>query len=68
MIVCQCLGMNEQGVVRVLNTLPDPANATVDEVIRACGAGGDCTKCVPAIESLITAIRTGDRQNQQSER
>ncbi len=53
MIVCQCFGMNESDVNRALRQLPDPANATVEEVIRTSGAGSDCTKCVPQIQALI---------------
>ena len=66
MIVCQCLGMNENGVLSVLKQLPDPASATVDEVIRACGAGGDCTKCVPLIQSLIDDNSTGNSDTDSS--
>ncbi len=60
MIVCQCFGMSESDVKRVLRQLPDPANATVEVVIRTSGAGSDCTKCVPQIQALIEEFAAGE--------
>ena len=52
--VCSCHGINDQAVRAVIST----GAATVDDVIAACSAGGNCGGCVPTIETLLSLERT----------
>lgn len=49
MIVCHCNVVNDREIRRAIETGAE----TVVEVTRACGAGGRCGSCTPAIEALL---------------
>jgi len=49
MFVCVCRAVTD---VRVGQVIEDGAK-TVDDVTRACGAGGDCGACRGHIEQMI---------------
>ena len=54
MIVCHCNAISDREVrAAVLDGACD-----VDDVTRACGAGGDCGSCHVSIESLLDARTT----------
>ena len=49
MVVCHCEALNDKAIRAVLVA----GACTVDDVERACGAGGDCGGCRPVIEDLL---------------
>jgi bacterioferritin-associated ferredoxin len=52
-LLCHCRGVND----RVIETAIACGARTVDDVAKACGAGGRCGGCVPAIEELLVESR-----------
>jgi bacterioferritin-associated ferredoxin len=52
MIVCQCRGRTDRDVRRAVGS----GAVTLDEVARACGAGGDCGGCRASVEALVVEI------------
>ena len=48
-LVCHCEAVRERTIVKAIRA----GASTVDDVTRACGAGGGCGGCRPAIEQLI---------------
>ena len=50
-IACSCHGLRDGDVVDAIH---DGAG-TVEDVIAACHAGGNCGGCVPTIELLLRA-------------
>jgi NifU-like protein len=55
-IVCQCFGITDQKIRRVIqeNNL-----RTVDDVTNFTKAGGGCGGCVPEIENILREVRAG---------
>lgn len=53
MYVCVCLAVTDKEV----ETAIDEGAETLEQVTRACGAGGDCGSCHEMIEQLIDAKR-----------
>jgi bacterioferritin-associated ferredoxin len=49
MIVCLCRGIPE----RTIRAAIADGAASVTEVRRACGAGGDCGACHPMVAELV---------------
>jgi bacterioferritin-associated ferredoxin len=49
MYVCCCRAVTKRHVEKVI----DEGATTVDDVTRACGAGGDCGACCGMIEEMI---------------
>jgi bacterioferritin-associated ferredoxin len=49
MIVCQCKGLTDRAIRRMVR---DGAR-TRREVARACAAGSSCGGCAPAIDKII---------------
>ncbi len=49
MYVCVCFAITDQQIERVLDT----GAGSVEEVTRACRAGGDCGACRGYIEGMI---------------
>lgn len=45
MIVCMCRGVTDRDVDQVISSGAD----SVDDVVRRCGAGGDCGTCLDDI-------------------
>lgn len=53
MYVCVCLAVTDKEVERTI----DEGAESLDEVTRACGAGGDCGSCCKLIEQIIDEKR-----------
>ena len=53
MVICHCLALND----RAITDLAGNQALTVDDVVAACGAGGECGGCRDSIEWLLTAAR-----------
>jgi bacterioferritin-associated ferredoxin len=53
MIVCLCRGVSDRTVRAVI---ADGA-ASVEQVERGCGAGGDCGACAALLETLVERAR-----------
>jgi bacterioferritin-associated ferredoxin len=51
MVVCHCTAIND-GTIEALRA----DGMTVDDVISACGAGGDCGGCVRTIEAILDDV------------
>ena len=49
MLVCHCQGLTDRAVRRSVKN----GACSVAEVTRACGAGGVCGGCRPAIEEIV---------------
>lgn len=49
MVVCHCEALNDKAIQAVVGA----GACTVEDVQRACGAGGDCGGCRPVIEDLL---------------
>jgi len=49
MILCVCRGVSEREVDETIGC----GAATVDDVVRRCGAGGDCGTCHDEIRQLL---------------
>ncbi|CAN5633608.1 hypothetical protein BH18ACI1_BH18ACI1_18030 [soil metagenome] len=54
-LICTCFGVAEETIENVIK-----ANAleTVEEVTKACNAGGGCGSCQPLIQEIIDEITT----------
>jgi len=57
MILCICRGVSEREVAEVVAQ----GAASVAEVRRACGAGGDCGSCVGDIRAQLGTARACSR-------
>jgi bacterioferritin-associated ferredoxin len=53
MILCLCRGVSDRAV---LAAIADGASS-VEQVERACGAGGDCGACGDLLEALLERAR-----------
>jgi bacterioferritin-associated ferredoxin len=53
MILCLCHGVSDRTVTAVIAA----GARTVDQVERACGAGGDCGACRDLLEALVERSR-----------
>ncbi len=51
MIICQCNGVSDRTIRKVIRGGASNRN----EVVRACMAGRACGGCVPAIDQIIEA-------------
>ncbi len=51
MIICQCNGVSDRTIRKVIRDGASNRN----EVVRACMAGRACGGCVPAIDQIIEA-------------
>lgn len=49
-LICTCFGVSEQTIERVIESA---ALHTVEQVTRACNAGGGCGSCHPLIEDIL---------------
>jgi NifU-like protein len=49
-LVCTCFGVTEATIERLI---PERALHTVEEVTRACNAGGGCGSCRPIIQEML---------------
>jgi len=56
LIICHCHRVTEQ---RILETLRKGAH-TREDVERACGAGGGCGGCRPAVDAIVQAAQCCD--------
>ncbi|MFV0257463.1 MAG: (2Fe-2S)-binding protein [Acidimicrobiales bacterium] len=54
MVVCHCRALNDAAIVELVNS----GRHTVDALVAACGAGGDCGGCRPVLEELVAAVAT----------
>jgi len=52
-ILCLCLGVSDHAVESTISA----GASSVDEIARACGAGGDCGACCGLIEALVERAR-----------
>jgi len=57
MILCVCRGVSEREVAEVVAE----GAASVAEVRRVCGAGGDCGSCLADIRAQLDAARACSR-------
>jgi bacterioferritin-associated ferredoxin len=57
MILCICRGVSEREVSEAVAQ----GAASVSEVRRACGAGGDCGSCIADIKAQLAAARACQR-------
>jgi bacterioferritin-associated ferredoxin len=53
MIICQCNGISDRAIRKVVRAGASDRN----DVVRACTAGKACGGCVPAIDEIIEAER-----------
>jgi len=53
MIICQCNGVSDRAIRKVIRDGASNRN----DVVRACTAGMACGGCVPAIDAVIEAER-----------
>ncbi len=53
MIICQCNGVSDRTIRKVVRDGASNRN----DVVRACMAGTACGGCVPAIDQIIKAER-----------
>jgi bacterioferritin-associated ferredoxin len=51
MYVCSCRAVNDRAVLAAAAA----GACTVDDLTRACGAGGDCGGCHAMLEELLAA-------------
>ena len=56
MIVCLCNGVND----RELKVCIDHGHKSIQSVAAACGAGGDCGRCVKTIKALLKNTSAGE--------
>ena len=49
-LICTCFGVSEKTIERVIHTR---SLHTVEQVTRACNAGGGCGSCQPLIEDIL---------------
>jgi NifU-like protein len=58
-LICTCFGVSERSIERVIAAR---SLHTVEQVTRACNAGGGCGSCHPLIEDMLDDYRrTGGR-------
>jgi NifU-like protein len=56
-LICTCFGVSERSIERVIHTR---SLQTIEQVTRACNAGGGCGSCHPLIEDILEDYwRTG---------
>ena len=53
MIICQCNGVSDRTIRKVVRDGASNRN----DVVRACTAGKTCGGCVPAIDEIVEAER-----------
>ena len=53
MIICHCMRVSD----RVIRGLANEGAASCDDVAEACGAGGCCGGCKPAIDEILREQR-----------
>jgi len=58
MLVCHCNGISDRTIRRTIRA----GAKTVSEVKRACGAGGCCGSCNPAIRTLLRLETAAERR------
>jgi bacterioferritin-associated ferredoxin len=56
MYVCHCGAVND----RTVRAAADAGALTVDDLTRACGAGGDCGGCHATLEELLDLCATAN--------
>lgn len=49
-LICTCFGVSEKSIERAIHTR---SLRTVEEVTRACHAGGGCQSCIPLIVDIL---------------
>ena len=49
-LICTCFGVSEKSIERVIHTR---SLHTIEQVTRACNAGGGCGSCHPLIEDIL---------------
>jgi NifU-like protein len=49
-LICTCFGVSEKSIERAIHTR---LLQTVEQVTRACNAGGGCRSCCPLIEDIL---------------
>ena len=49
-LICTCFGVSEKTIERVIETR---SLRTIEQVTRACNAGGGCRSCHPLIEDIL---------------
>ncbi len=60
MIVCHCRAVSDREVRAAIAGADDrPYVFDVDDVVQACGAGGDCGGCHAMITALLDESRVG---------
>jgi bacterioferritin-associated ferredoxin len=52
-ILCLCRGVSDHAVDAVISA----GARTVEDIERACGAGGDCGACGQALACLVERVR-----------
>lgn len=55
MIVCHCCRLSD----RAIRTAVQQGACTEEDVAEACGAGGLCGGCVPAVTEILEEERSG---------
>ncbi len=55
MVICHCLAVNDKAIAAL--AVGDTA-VDVDDVVRLCGAGGECGGCRSSIEDILDRCRT----------
>ena len=69
-LICTCFGVSEKTIERVIETR---SLRTIEQVTRACNAGGGCRSCHPLIEDILedywrTAITASGDINTETSR
>ncbi|HEY0405888.1 MAG TPA: (2Fe-2S)-binding protein [Pyrinomonadaceae bacterium] len=49
-LICTCFGVSETSIERVIGSL---SLRSIEQVTRACNAGGGCHSCHPLIEDIL---------------
>jgi len=49
MVVCHCLALNDAAISELIAS----GERSVDAIVAACGAGGECGGCRPVIDELV---------------
>jgi NifU-like protein len=49
-LICTCFGVSEKSIERAIRT---ESLRTIEQVTRACNAGGGCHSCHPLIEDIL---------------
>ena len=53
-LICTCFGISEHSIERVIR---NNSLRTIEQVTRACNAGGGCRSCHPLIEDILDDFR-----------